>query len=97
MKRHRPSTTNLPAIGTFRNRNGGLKGFYFEIAIGETQLNQILNHLYNSSDKLRRMNDDSTDVYNSMHDGKAVKIDKDDKIISIKIVVKEEPWQAGGR
>ena len=92
---------NLPQLGAFRNHDGGIKGFYFEIAIGETHLNQILKHLYNSSDILRRsildMNGDSMGVYNSMHRGKVVKVDKNDKVISIKIVVKEEPWQVGGR
>ena len=35
--------------------------------------------------------------YNSMHGNNAVKVEKDDLVIQIKIIVKEEPWQADGR
>ena len=93
----------LPALGSVKNSDGRLKAFNFEIAMGATQFPQILRLMERMSNMLKIQNYLISPTvpkpaeYNSQHRGKKVKVEKDDFIVLVKIVVKQEPWQPGGR
>jgi hypothetical protein len=93
----------LPPLGIVKNPAGGLRAFNFEIAMGVTQFPQILRLMEQMSNMLKIQNYLISQTipkpfeYNSQHHGKKVKVDSDDFVVLVKVVVKKEPWQEGGR
>ena len=103
MKTDRYGMPVFPPLGIVKNPAGGLHAFNFEIAMGETQFPQILRLMERMSNMLKIQNYLISPTvpkpaeYNSQHRGKKVKVEKDDFVVLVKIVVKQEPWQPGGR